>query len=673
MAKQPPKAPTAETEDRTPDAEVSKWRSRVSRAKAVREQWERDYRVTECEQYFLGQQGTKGRGSRTTGDLVFNHFRATARTMKPALLYTQPKFFVRPKRGLVPGGQDLNAAIGEGVLDAVAAQNANLKRAAGLALWQSFFRVGVLKMCYEPTLVPNPQAGDPIYMDDLAGAAQKDDAGQPIPKRDPLTGQPLVEPAEVLTDEVYHFAYVDARTLLLPDDGPDRSRWPWVGEEITVTLEEAKADSRFPQALREQFEANTSRTPSTSVAKGKPTPRELDKDFTYVEIWDRRQARHRVYAEGQVFDGWLLDEPTPDGVVGDPYALLALGDPILGPDPCPWPVPFTHSWLDVQREYNINRKQVQNAAKRAARKVYYDEGTFASEDEIGKATSPDDMAFVKLNDTSKPPVMTPEPVLSGDVYQAVALCLSDWRVITGQTGARLAGSSDSNTATEASFVERAANLRDADSQDLVNDWLSEAGRKMFQLVKKTLTLDLWIKLRSMADEEFVRYLEQRFQIPAPMLLQLDQAIPGFRDMLKERIGPEQWRTVTREELLFEADVEVVPGSAKPRTLEAEKRAFIEFWTLVSSSPQLAMSKAWLTEASRMYDGLLTKQVIDEVHAMAMQMVLLNANQAGRTPQQAGTQEGGKKGQISSEANGAKSQTAGAPDLGALLAGVMGQG
>lgn len=648
---------------------VTRWRARVQRARTLRERWEKDFRVQDCEQYFLGVQS--GGPRRHAADLVFNHFRATARTMKPSLLYSQPKFFVRPKRGLVAGAQDLNAAIGEGVLDTVAGQNQNLKRAASLALWQSFFRCGVLKMCYDPRLIPNPQAGLPIYVEGPDGMVVRDADDQPMQKIDPLTNLGLVEPDEVLTDEVYHFAYVDAANLLLPDEGPDRARWSWIGEEITVPLEEAKADSRFPKDKRALLRPNAQRASARKNRPSKETLREEDQELTYVEIWDRRKAHHLIYVDGQVFDDFLLDEPVPSGVVDDPYALLMLGDPILGPTPMPWPVPFTYSWLDVQSEYNINRKQVQNAAKRAARKIYYDESTFADEDEIAKATNSDDMAFVKLNDTTKPPVMTAEPTLSTDVYQAVAANMQDWRIITGQTGARLAGGSDAATATEASFVERAANLRDADSQDLVNDWLTESGRKMWQLVKSTLTLELWIKLRSMSDEEFVRYIEMRFQVPREMLALLDQQMPGFRGMIRERIGPEQWRTVTREELMFEADVEVVPGSAKPRTLEAEKRSFIEFWTLVSSAPQLSMSKAWLTEAARMYDGLLTKQVIDEVHALAMQMIQVNAQQAGRDPAQAGKQQGGKKGQVSPEANGAQASTAGAPDTGASLAGLMG--
>src|SRR5690606_6921213 len=116
-----------------------------------------------------------------------------------------------------------------------------------------------------------------------------------------------------------------------------------------------------------------------------------------------------------------------------------------------------------------------------------------------------------------------------DIYKSITLCMQDWRILTGQTGARLADP-ESDTATEASFVERAANLRDADAQDVVNDWLSEAGHKMFQLVQATLTLDLWVKLRGMADTELGKYLERVYGLPQEVQIALERSIPAFHDM-----------------------------------------------------------------------------------------------------------------------------------------------
>lgn len=629
--------------------ELEKWRSRVARARKLRGDWEREYKVEECERFFLGQQHP-----RNSKDLVFNHFRATARTMKPSLFYTAPKFYVRPKPNLAPPAEETNAAIGEGVLEAIGNQDDNLKDAASLALWQAFFRIGVLKSCFDPKLEPNPQAGQPIYVENENGPVLKD--GEPVPMKDPLTGKVMVEPDDVLTDEAYHYAYVDARHMLLPDEGADPHKWTWIGEEITVDLDDAKADTRFPQSIRESFTSNCS---TNEDGRSTKPAKDTEPKFRYVELYDLKRKRLKILADGLEQDDFLLDQPVPYGIEDHPYALCLLGDPITGPEPSPWPVPLTRWWLDLQKEYNTNRKQIANASKRAARKGIYYPNSFDNVDEAMKVMqSPEDMEWALCTDPQAKPEVLAEPPLSSDVYKHNQLLMLDWRIVTGQTGARQ-GMSMEETATEATFVERAANLRDTDLQDAVNSWLSKAGRKMFQLVKGTLTMDLWVQLRSFSDTEFLRYVERTMGVPGAVIQQLETQFPGFKDLIKERVGKQQWRRITREQLTFEADVTVVPGSARPKNLEAERGAWFDFLKLLGQFPQIALSRELMKEtASKLGDGLISERAIDELHSLAKQMVEINANQAGRN-QGGGNNPGAGTG-----------STAGVPDLASLIQGQM---
>ena len=668
MAKSPPnktKSPSKKLQSGTPlgpDAEAQAktsellelWRGRVKSAQRLRTDWEKEYAVQECEQFFLGKQHGK---SGMSTDTVFNRFRATLRTQKPSLFYSNPKFFVRPKPGINAPVEETHAAIGEAVLEAIGGNDNCLKNAASFALWQAFFRVGVMKICYDPKLEPNPQQGQVIPLQGAQGVIV-DENLQPVPLIDPLTGEPVVEPDEVLTDEVYTYEYVDAKCLLLPDDGPDPSKWTWIGEEIIVLLADAKEDARWPKAMRESLESNVTEKDEERGRTRREATNELDRKFKYYECYDRRSKRLFMWADGQQTDAFLVDRLLPDGIEDHPYAILNLGDPILGPRPSPWPVPYTRSWLDLQREYNTNRKQIQNAAKRSSRKIYYDDATFASPDEIDKATSPDDMVFVKLNSIERPPICLTEPALSSDVLKAVQLLDMDWRLITGTTGART-GSGDSNSATESRFVERAANLRDTDMQDLVGDWLSSAGKKMLQLVKKTLTLDLWVKLRGWGDSEFLTAIQERTGMPPTMLALLDTQMPGFKDMLRERIGSEQWRQVTREELTFEADVTIQPGSARPRNLDNEREAWLSFLTLLGQFPQLAFSRELLKETASKFDGMISERMVDELNALAMQMVGAQSQVAGHG------------GENQAPGSGDGSKTAGNPDMTAQMNGMMG--
>lgn len=654
LAKQIDRIPPANEEARQRLERLAKWKTRADRAEKVRRDWETTYEVERCEKYFLGQQWD--RGLRQT-DLVLNHFLATIKVITPNLLFSHPKFYVRPKPGRVSPTGELRAAMGEGVLEFIGGQDQNLKRSAKLAVLQSFFRIGVLKVVYDPRLEPNPRKGEPMYEADEEGVWLKDASGNPIPQRNPLTDEPIVEPDDVLTDELYRYHYVDARHVLLPDEGPDRQRWTWIGEQVLVPLAWAKTDTRFPLALREQFVSNATATEDRRGAYAYLKSVQEDEQFRYVEIYDLVGKRLIIWANGQTFEDFLLDEPLPPGIEDHPYALLVLGDPITGPTPSPWPLPFTKSWLEPQREYNITRQQIMEGGKRSARKVVYEDGTFPDADEAVKfLQDPSDMAAAKVTDIMRPPLVLPTPDINPAIYRNVPMLQNDWRVITGQTGARLANP-EADTATEATFVERAANLRDAEAQDLVADWLTEAGAKMLQLVKQTLTLGVWVKMRGFSDREFVKYAERYLQIPQEQLLVLFETIPSIKSVLMARFSEERWQQVTREDLTFEADVSIAPGSMRPRNLDLERRNWLEFLKILGAAPQLALSRELLRETASKFEGI-NERMLDELHELAKQMVQINANQAGRT--QGGTANGG----------GASSSTAGAPDMAALMAGVQ---
>lgn len=634
---------------------LAKWKTRADRAAKVRQDWEAQYEVERCEKYFLGQQWDRGIRK---ADFVLNHFLATIKGIKPGLVFAHPKFYVRPKPGRQSPSGELRAMMGEGTLEAIGQQNQNLKRSSKLALLQAFFRIGALKAVYDPRLEPNPRRGELLYETDEEGVPIKDKTGAMQLKIDPLTGDPLVESESVMTDEAYRYVYVDSRHLLLPDEGCDPQRWTWIGEEVLVPLADAKRDERFPTNLREQLEANTSSTEGRAGAYAHLNSVKEDERFQYTEIYDHIGKRLLIWADGQPFEDFLVDDPLPPGIDDDPYALLILGEPITGPTPNPWPLPATHHWLESQRDYNQTRQQISEGGKRSARKIVYDDGTFPDADEAVKfLQDPSDMTAAKVTDVMRPPLILPSPDINASIYKGVNFILADWRILTGQTGARM-GDPDTDTATEATFVERAANVRDADMQDLVSDWLSTAGQKMLQLVQQTLTFGLWIKYRGWSDKEVLTYAERYWGVPREQLMMLFQQAPQLKGILLARFGEDRWQHVTREQLTFEAEVTVAPGSMRPRNLDLERKNWFELLRIVGQFPQLALSRELLRHTAAKLEGI-DERMIDEIVALAQKMVEIQQKVAGR--EQGGSMNGG----------GAGSSTAGNPDLAALVAGVQG--
>ena len=655
LAKQIDRIPQDDESGRERLERLAKWKTRASRAERVRRDWEIHHEVERAELYFLGQQWD--RGLRKT-DLVLNHFLATLKGIKPNLMFGHPKFFVRPKPGRTSPAGELRAAMGEGVLEFIGTQDQNLKRSAKLAVLQAFFRIGVLKAVYDPHLEPNPRKGEPMYVTDEEGMPKHDAHDAPLLQYHPLTGEPVVEPDVVLRDELYRYVYVDARHLLLPDEGADSQRWTWIGEQVLMPLAEAKQDTRFPLTLRDQFVSNASATDERRGAYAYLKAVQEDEAFRYTEIYDHVGKRLIIWAEGQTFEDFLVDESLPPGIEDNPYSLLMLGEPITGPVPCPWPLPHTQCWLESQRDYNQTRQQISEGGKRSARKVVYDDGTFPDADEAVKfLQDPSDMGAAKVSDTMRPPVILPSPDVNPSLYKGAGMILTDWRIITGQTGARMADP-NADTATEATFSERQANVRDADMQDLVTDWLAESGSKMLQLVSATLTLGLWVKMRGWSDREVMKYAERYLGIPPEQWTALIQTAPQLKTLLAAKFGDDKWQQVTREDLTFEAEVSVAAGSMRPRNLDLEKREWLEFLKIFGQFPQLALSRELMKVTASKYQSI-TEPMIDELMALGQKMVEIQNQVAGRN--QGGTQNGG----------GAGSATAGAPDMAALLAGVQG--
>lgn len=627
MPQRPPRADGLTTPQR-----LARWQSRAAQGVELRQQWEQRFHVRELEELYLGTQDME-----SADEQWYNHFFATVRVQMPSLFYQNPSFRVRPVRGRTPFGKR-DAAIAEALLQQIAAEDDNLATDGKLALLQAFFRLGCLKACYYPQMEPNPQAGEP-----MTEALQ----GHRIPLLGD-DGEPTLEPTMVLDDETYSWDWVDAHRLILPDEGPDHRKWTWIIEEIELTLDEAKDETRFPENLRRQFCPNASAGQEFDIltpGKSDPYDPQLIEGqdllrFRYYEGWDMRQKRLYVWAMGQPFSGeeFILDEPYPDGIEEHPYSLLRFL-PIVGPKPSPWPIPYVYNWAPLQRDYNAARRQLTNAGNRAARKILYDPQTFPDSEEARKFLSSSvDMEAVQVQDITRPPLMFGEASLNVDVTRSTQALLYDWRIITGSTGERLGASERGDkTATEATLSERSSSMRENDLQNLVATWLARAGSQMLQLVRQTMTLDMYVTMRGMSDSEFTSLLQspgfqqllaqQYGPEAAQQFPQMLEVMPGLAERFKQQFGSEQFLRVSREQLQWDADVSVQPASLKIRTLDAERQAWLQFLGLLGQFPLILQSRALLEETAEKFE-FLNEGAIDELW-----MVGQHAQQAQAQAQQ----------------------------------------
>ncbi len=372
-----------------------------------------------------------------------------------------------------------------------------------------------------------------------------------------------------------------------------------------------------------------------------------------------------AWAEGQPFgDQWLIDDDVPPGVEDHPYCLaLGFNSPILGPRPSPWPIPVIFQWLSLQREYNTRRKQITQGAARSARKILFEESTFPDEDEALKGLqSSEDLASAKITNLERPPIYMTDPALPADILRDVALLQADFRAIAGVTASRQQTTQAGQSPTEAGYAEQFATQRDLVMRDCVTELLIQAGTKMSQRLKATLTLDKLVKIRQLTDQELQGLLGK---IYGPQIDQLTQALPNLKQLLTQRFGTEQWQKVTRENLTFASQVSIVPGSMRARTTEVERQQLLSFLSTLGQSPQIALSRELLRVVARAFE-IESEPLLDELNALARQMVEVNANQAGRN-------QGGSNPASSGPANTPALNGGAAPQVASRLAAALGAG
>lgn len=623
--------------------EIQRWVQRIQRARKVREEWAAKFQVDLLAQTFTGE--LQGDTDEDAFAVMINRFLPTVKAQMAGLLAQNPKFFVRAEGRHATQVSYEQAASCEATLYKIAQQDNHLVQEAELALQQSFWAIGVLKAIYDPQLERNPQRGRPMYVTNDDGEPLLDEmTGQPVPLVDPRTGEPMTQPAKILKDEVYRWQWVNWHNMLLPDEGPAMLRWTWIGEEVEVPVEDAKEDERFPAALRSQLVPTTK--PRSDEAQQALTlaggEHELDRTLWYTECWDMKGKRHRIYAPGQPFSqtAFLLDDDLPDGVEDHPYAILPGYTAITDPEPSPWPVPQIWNWLGLHKEYNLRRLQMMNAAKRSARKYFYSQDTFPNADDaLSAMDSNRDMEGVMVTDLNHPPVVLTDPGSTPDIARDLVALEKDWLNATGLPGERTGNATASDTATQAIIADRAASLREGRMKNAVNLLLTTCGKKMLQLVKGTMTLSMWVKIRDWTDAEVQEYLRTRF---GPRMSMAAQQTPGLKQLLIERYGREKWTEVTREQLTFEADVGVTPGSARGQTPEQRRQQMTLF---VQALAQIAVALPTVLTAPAFTQALADLfEVGDELMVDQLIAAVERGMQQGMIGRQAGQQGNGASAQ-----------------------------
>lgn len=568
--------------------EAQKWLRKIDRAKKVKEDWLKTFRVSLAYDYLEGRQRPTHVADAEW--VTINLYYANLRALLPTLYRVDPYFYVRLRRSYKPNPMlialyEQKARLRQSMLNYLKAE-LRLKQKIRLAILDSFFQFGCIKSVSSAELIENPNAGAPMTDEENL---VYDDAGNP-----------LTEPDLLPANHEYKITRVHPKDILWDEDaGPLEDDWRWIGQRIRRPIEDVRTDRRYPASVRKNVQATEVLSDfdrEEQIRKKGLLLQDIPKDASEIvvewHLYDLAAEEWMVVAEGN--DDFLLEpEELPEGIEGHPFSFLRF----FPRDNSVYPIPPATQWLDPQREYCEGRAKMAVHRKRFNRKYEVMVSGLADETEMTKLEIGEDGTLIRK--TVPQPVVSPisDAPLDQGLYLELGLLRKDFDDLA--TGPNQRGSATGvDSATEAGIIEKRVQIQEGDDISLVCEFASDIARKLDQLIQVSITEDQAIKVEG-EDGRFSWQLVRASDY---------EAIEG------------------------EYEYEVNVSSMVPQLPEIERAQLIQLVTAFASAPIYGTEPAFVRYVAERF-GLDSDLIIEAiVRASKAQVALMGAaKQPGSAP------------------------------------------
>ena len=466
--------------------DAMKWLEKIDRAKKVRAEWLKNFRVSLAYEYYEGRQRPQHilDADWITINLIYSNIEA----ILPSYYSVDPFFYIKLKTSYRPEAEaipmmEAKAQVRQAMLNYLKGE-LRLKQKCRLSIKDAFFQYGVCKVHYVADLIENPKAGDVVL--DGEGRPQLDSEGVPITELDLL-------PA----NEAYKVSRIHPSDFLVDEDaGPDNDDVGWKAQRIKMSLEDAKNDLRFPAAVRKNLKATEIKDEAEkdreARKKGSASMSTEKKDPDVVVMWelyDLKNEEWLIVAEGNR-EFLIPPEEIGEEIDGDPFVDLRY---TLRDDSW-YPIPPTSQWLDSQREYCDRRSKILSHNKRFNRKYEMYSGAFDDvEASAAKLESGEDGTVLIKSQPMQSVFPIPDGPLDMQVHTELAYLKGDFGELA--IGANQRGATQGvDSATEAGILEKRAVMREGDRVALVQDFVVDIGRKLDQCIQAHITRDQAVRV-----------------------------------------------------------------------------------------------------------------------------------------------------------------------------------
>jgi hypothetical protein len=582
------------------------WMDRISRSKKVKKTWMELFRVNLIREYLDGRQKLEQYADDDW--ITINNLYSHLKSQLPALYSSDPYFYVKLSRSYVPDPQMIALWEKRGRIRAsylnYLKRELKLKTKARVSIQDAFSSLGCMKIRFHADIIENPEAGQPMTGE--SGNPLTDDMGNAI-----------TEPDQLPANERYILERIHPDDILFNEDaGPLEDTWGWIAQRIRMKIDDAKKDPKYKKAVINQLKGKgysqddqerqrEERKKGGDIAGRSERINDKKSDINepeiavFWEIYDLDKKQWLVIAENA--DIPVMDpEDLPIGMERHPFAFLTF----TLRDDSPYPHPPLSPLVDPAKEYNLARSDIQKHRKRFNRKYAASRQAFGEDTtEIEKIESGDDGAIAMVNGDARAAIA---PITDAQLdpmrYNELSYLKAEMVELAGHNSSESLGLASAGTATQSALLDKRLEMKEGDAMSMVIDFITDIARKLDMLVQAHIT-----------KEEAVK-------------------ITGPQGEFWELIRPQDYQDIQGE---YEYTVNV--GATIPRMPQVERSSWMAFLTLLSSFPQLALSKRLMLKMAEMHH-IEDEAMVEEVYTIAKQMISGQMPMPGQAGSQAGVSE-----------------------------------
>lgn len=516
--------------------EVQLWFKRIDAAIKVKENWEKEYRVAECYQYWKGNQRQDPYDG-SDRKAQHNKIHPDVAEQLPALLFYDPfgKVVAAPSREDTLGETvtEKSRLLQDTGVYLIKDPNVGFRDNVFNALKEGQWAFGVIEVGYSPDFIDNPMAQKPalrekestklmedtenpsilaemmptgdhnnmISPEDMPISTGRDEMGLTIDENSDAESlvTELRRLKESLRGETFFVRQIPASHFLISSSNKSiLAQNDWIGYWDDYPLEDVKNAPAYQQGI-EGLKAQTEGKTDNLEDPG------TDKVRLY-RIWDLRTRTKRVFAKGH--DKMLMNRPFDRN-------SLFIYRPDVDPN-CFYPIPPVFLKLSSQDQYNDSAEYLRKTRIGTVPRYTYDEGA-VDEDQVSKFQTREMQVMIprhaNTNNVIEP---VQQPTTSATAIQTLSLSEKEFSQAGSASGDPL--NPPTQTATRVVVANAKKSAQESFGRNVVALWVASIIEELILLAVDNMNIERWIAINVDMDSMFA---EQEAQQVAKTYQQID--------------------------------------------------------------------------------------------------------------------------------------------------------